>query len=276
MKVVLFCGGQGTRLRDYSEAVPKPMVRIGDRPILWYIMKYYAFFGHKEFILCLGYKSALIKEFFLKYEEWVSNDFVLSNGGGDLELFNSDIQDWKITFVDTGLHSSVGERLKAVEPHLEGEEIFLANYADGLSDLWLPDLVDSFCASDKTAGFLGVRSPQSFHISRVGDDGTVAEISLLSDSDLWINGGFFVLRREIFDYLKPGEDLVSEPFQRLIEEGALFAHRHKGFWRPMDTFKDKQALDDLYESGITPWEVWKRNPLPSGDSECDTSRRRGD
>lgn len=264
------------RLREYSEAVPKPMVRIGDRPILWYIMKYYAFFGHKEFILCLGYKGALIKEFFLNYEEWVSNDFVLTNGGGGLTLFNSDIHDWKITFVDTGLHSCVGERLRAVEPHLDGEDVFLANYADGLTDMWLPDFVEPFCKSDRTAGFLAVRSPQSFHISRVGDDGTVIDISLLSDSDLWINGGFFVLRREIFDYLKPGEDLVSEPFQRLIEQGALVAHRHDGFWRPMDTFKDKQALDDLYESGNTPWEIWKRNPPGADETECESSLPRGD
>ncbi len=190
MKVVLFCGGEGTRLREYSEAVPKPMVRIGDRPILWYIMKYYAHFGHKDFILCLGYKSAVIKEFFLKYEEWVSNDFVLSNGGGELKLFNSDIQDWNITFVDTGLHASVGERLKAVEPFLAGEEMFLANYADGLTDLWLPDMIETFQNSDQIAAFLAVRSPQSFHVARVAGDGTVTDMHLLSESDLWINGGF--------------------------------------------------------------------------------------
>jgi len=276
MKVVLFCGGQGTRLQGYSGLVPKPMVRIGHRPILWYIMKYYAFFGHKDFILCLGYRSEAIKEFFLKYEEWVSNDFVLSNGGNDLHLFNSDIQDWSITFVDTGIHASVGERLKAVEPHLEGERIFLANYADGLTDLWLPDFLESFHAADKIAGFLAVRSPQSFHITRVADDGVVEEISPLSESEHWINGGFFVLRQEIFNYLHAGEDLVSEPFQRLIEKQALVAHRHEGFWRPMDTFKDKQALDDLYESGDAPWEMWNRFPPLSETDGSESSRSTGD
>lgn len=224
MKVVLFCGGQGTRLREYSEAVPKPMVRIGDRPILWYIMKYYAYFGHKDFILCLGYKSAAIKEFFLNYDEWVSNDFVMSNGGGDLELFNRDIDEWKITFVDTGLHASIGERLAAVQPFLAGEEIFLANYADGLTDVWLPDFIDTFTNSGNIAGFIAVRSPQSFHIARVAEDNSVTEICLLSEAQHWINGGFFVLRSEIFDYLNPGEDLVAEPFQRLIQRKALTAH----------------------------------------------------
>jgi len=276
MKVVLFCGGQGTRLREYSEALPKPMVRIGDRPILWHIMKYYAHFGHKDFILCLGYKGAAIKEFFLNYDEWVSNDFVLSNGGGDLQLFNRDIDDWNITFVDTGIHSSIGERLTTVRPFLQDEEIFLANYADGLTDLWLPEFVDTFRASENIAGFIAVRSPQSFHIARVAEDSTVTEICLLSEAQHWINGGFFVLRNEIFNYLHPGEDLVAEPFQRLIEERALTAHRHDGFWRPMDTFKDKQAFDDLYESGVTPWEVWKGNPPMTTDDEGKTSRSGGD
>jgi glucose-1-phosphate cytidylyltransferase len=276
MKVVLFCGGQGTRLREYSEAVPKPMVRIGDRPILWYIMKYYAHFGHKDFILCLGYKSAAIKEFFLNYDEWVSNDFVLAAGGADIRLFNRDIDDWSITFVDTGIHASVGERLKAVQPYLEGEEVFLANYADGLTDLRLPEFIDTFRASDNVAGFIAVRSPQSFHIARVAEDGCVTEICLLSEAEHWINGGFFILRREIFDHMMPGEDLVAEPFQRLIEKKALTAHRHDGFWRPMDTFKDKQALDDLYESGIAPWEVWKRDPRVSAKEGNETSPRRGD
>ena len=275
MKVVLFCGGQGMRMRDYSEAVPKPMVRIGDRPILWNIMKYYAHFGHKDFILCLGFKGALIKEFFLNYEEWVSNDFILSNGR-ELRLFNKDIQDWKVTFVDTGLHASVGERLKAVKPFLDGEKMFLANYADGLTDLWLPDMIERFRESENIAAFLAVSSPQSFHVARIGEDDSVTDITPLSESDLWINGGFFVLRSEIFDYMRDGEELVSEPFQRLIRQKKLLAHRHMGFWRPMDTFKDKQALDEMYESGLPPWEVWKQGRHVSGSFEDDTTDPRGD
>ena len=135
MKVVLFCGGLGMRLRDYSETIPKPMVNIGYRPILWHVMKYYAHYGHKDFILCLGHRADAVKNYFLNYNECASNDFVLSGGGKNLELLNSDIHDWRITFADTGIHSNIGQRLRAVEMHLEGEEEFLANYCDGLTDL---------------------------------------------------------------------------------------------------------------------------------------------
>ena len=140
MKVVLFCGGAGMRLRGYADDVPKPMVHIGNRPILWHLMKYYAHFGHKDFILCLGYKGNVIKDYFLNYDESVSNDFVWSNGGKHIQFLNRDIDDWTITFVETGTTSNIGQRLKAVEPHLSGEEIFLANYGDGLSDASLPSL----------------------------------------------------------------------------------------------------------------------------------------
>ncbi len=138
MKVVLFCGGLGMRLRDYSESIPKPMVPVGYRPILWHVMRYYAHFGHKDFILCLGYRADVIKRYFLEYDETISNDFVISEGGKKVDLLASDIQDWKITFVDTGLNSNIGMRLKAVQPFLDGEEMFLANYSDGVSDLPLP------------------------------------------------------------------------------------------------------------------------------------------
>ena len=138
MKVVLFCGGLGTRIREASESVPKPMVQVGDRPILWHVMKYYAHFGHKDFILCLGYKADVIKNYFVNYDEFMSNDFVLSNGGKDLKVFNSDIHDWTITFADTGTNSNIGQRLKAAEKYLEGEEVFLANYSDNLTDFHLP------------------------------------------------------------------------------------------------------------------------------------------
>src|SRR6478609_5593576 len=144
MKVVLFCGGLGTRLREYSDTIPKPMVNIGHRPILWHVMKYYAHYGHKDFILCLGYKADVIKKYFLEYDECVSNDFVLSGGGKNLQLLSSDIHDWNITFVDTGLTSNIGQRLKAVQRQLEGEEMFLANYTDGLSDVPLPAVIESF------------------------------------------------------------------------------------------------------------------------------------
>jgi glucose-1-phosphate cytidylyltransferase len=256
MKVVLFCGGMGTRLRDYSESIPKPMVCVGHRPILWNVMKYYAHFGHKEFILCLGYRGDSIKNYFLNYTECISNDFTLTNGGKDIELYNNDISDWKITFADTGMTSNIGQRLKLVKKYIGDDEAFLANYSDGLSDFHLPDIIDMFNNSGKIACFLSVRPNQSFHIVDVSDDGLVNDITGLERSDIWLNGGFFVLKREIFDYIQEGDELVNEPFRRLIEKRELLTYRYDGFWASMDTFKDKQYLDDLYSKGDVPWEVW--------------------
>lgn len=261
MKVVLFCGGLGMRLREYSDTIPKPMIEIGTRPLLWHIMKYYSSFGHKEFILCLGYKGDVIKKYFLNYNECLSNNFVLSNGGKDVKLLNTDTQDWKITFLDTGLHSNIGQRLKAVEEYLEGEEIFLANYSDGLTDLPLPDYIDYFRRSKKIACFLAVKPTSSFHVVEIDDGQTVKSIRHLAESDIWMNGGFFVFRREIFRHIGHGEELIYEPFQRLIEKEELISFKYKGFWTCMDTFKDKQLLDDMCSRGDAPWEIWKRQPV---------------
>jgi glucose-1-phosphate cytidylyltransferase len=263
MKVVLFCGGLGMRLRDYSESVPKPMVPVGYRPILWHVMRYYAHFGHKDFILCLGYRADSIKQYFLKYDETISNNFVMSEGGRKVDLLTSDIQDWKITFVDTGLNSNVGMRLKAVQPYLKGEEMFLANYSDGLSDLPLPAMIDYFRGrDDAVACFVGVSPTQSFHLVGLEDGGRVRSIRHVRDIGMRINGGFFVLRGEIFDWMEQGDELVEAPFQRLAAAGKLAAYPYDGFWACMDTFKDKQLLEDLYTRGQVPWEVWKA-PGPS-------------
>jgi glucose-1-phosphate cytidylyltransferase len=258
MKVVLFCGGFGMRLRDYSDTVPKPLVPIGERPILWHLMKYYAHYGHKEFILCLGFKGAAFKDYFLNYDECMSNDFVLSDGGSRIELIDSDIDDWRITFVDTGTASCVGERLKAVEPHLRGEEVFLANYSDGLSDVALPDLIHYHQQHESIATFLAVPPVDTFHAVTFDNNGVVNNIDWISRTDAWINAGFFVFRNEIFNYIDAGEDLVGKPFQRLIERRQLRAYRHNGFFCCMDTFKQKQQLDDMQNAGNTPWAVWKK------------------
>lgn len=257
MKVVLFCGGLGTRMKEYSETIPKPMVDIGYRPLLWHLMKYYAHYGHKEFILCLGYRGDIIKKYFLNYDESLSNDFTLSKGGKTVELYNSDIEDWTITFVDTGLQSNIGQRLKAVESYLEDEDMFMANYADGLTDLCLPKYINHFQQRNKVASFVCVKSSQSFHIVSFADGDLVTEIKSVGDSDLWINGGFFIFRKEIFDYMQNGEELVQEPFVRLIKEKELIGYKYNGFWACMDTFKEKQLFDDLDAKGITPWAVWK-------------------
>jgi glucose-1-phosphate cytidylyltransferase len=258
MKVVLFCGGLGLRLRDYSENIPKPMVPIGYRPVLWHVMRYFAHFGHKEFILCLGYRGDVIKQYFLNYNECLSNDFVLSKGGKNVELVTSDIGDWKITFVDTGLRSNIGERLVKVKDFIGDDEMFLANYSDGLSDLDLTHYLNFCKERDKIATFLSVRPNLSYHAVRTGPDGIVQEIKELTQSDIRINAGFFALKKSIFNYIEAGEELVVEPFRRLIEKRQLVGYEYDGFFAAMDTLKDKQRLDDLNEAGSPPWEVWRK------------------
>lgn len=264
MKVVLFCGGLGTRLREHSDTVPKPLVNIGYRPIIWHLMRYYAYYGHKEFILCLGYRGDMIKNFFLHYDECLSNDFVLSEGGRRIETLSSDIDDWKITFVDTGMHANVGERLTAVRKHIGDDEFFLANYSDGLSDVPLDHYVDEALSRNVTASMLAVRTAQSFHSLQFDEKGLVSSIGQIADSDFWINGGFFVLRRDIFDYIEPGEELVEAPFRRLVDKKQLYSYRYGGFWSAMDTFKDKISFDRRYARGDAPWEVWRKLPNKPG------------
>lgn len=256
MKVVLFCGGQGLRLRDHEGGIPKPMVPVGSHPILWQVMRYYAHYGHKDFILCLGYKPESIKEYFLDYDERMSNDFVMADGGRRIEIFNHDIQDWSITFADTGLESSIGQRLQAVRPYLEGEERFLANYSDGITDLPLDQYIDFATEQDKVACFLSVKPTASFHVVNTDGNGKVISISPIEDAAR-INCGYFVLKQEIFDYMEPEDDLVTAPFQRLIEADQLCTMPYSGFWECMDTFKDKQKLEEMVRCGDTPWRVWQ-------------------
>jgi len=258
MKVVLFCGGLGTRLREHSDTIPKPLVNVGYRPLLWHLMRYYAHFGHKDFILALGYRGDMIREYFINYNECMSNDFVLSQGGKKVELLSRDFDDWRITFVDTGMHSNIGQRLAGVRKHVENEEMFLANYSDGLSDLDLDSYLAGFRQRGSVASFVAVRPSQSFHAVKTDDEEMVTGLEPVSASDTWVNGGFMCLRREIFDYMKPGEELVEQPFGRLIAERKLWAPRHRGFWAAMDTFKDKITFDRMEARGECPWMVWKR------------------
>ena len=252
MRVVLFCGGLGMRLRPYSEVIPKPMVTVGSRPILWHLMEYYAHFGHREFILCLGYRGEVIKRYFLDHD---------------------DLKGWSITFADTGLETTVGERLKAVERYLDDAPTFLANYADALTDLELPTYLQEFEQRGKIAAFVSVRPSHSFHVVSSDAGGLVDGIRSATDVDLWVNGGFFAFRREIFDYIGKGEELVEEPFRRLIAQGELITHRHIGFWACMDTLKDKQRFDELGARADAPWEVWRQHAAePRGGGRRDGSR----
>jgi len=256
MKVVLFCGGLGLRIRD-AENVPKPLVTIGYRPILWHVMKYYAHFGHKDFVLCLGHRGDAVKNYFLDYDECVSNDFTLSEGGKKLELKASDIHDWKITFVDTGVSSNIGQRLKAVEPYVRDEPEFLANYSDGLTNLPLPEQLEHFRRQNALASFVSVKPRISYHVVSSDASGRVTAIDDISKTNIRINGGYFIFSREIFEHIHEGEELVHEPFQRLMAKGKLTAYEYDDFWMAMDTFKDRQQLEEIYSAGRAPWEVWQ-------------------
>jgi glucose-1-phosphate cytidylyltransferase len=256
MKVVLFCGGEGLRLREHGDALPKPMTRIGYRPILWHVMRYYAHYGHRDFVLCLGYRADAIKDYFLHYDEAISNDFVLTDGN-HVEHLRTDITDWRITFADTGARTLVGGRMRAVRRYVEGEEMFLANYGDIVTDAPLDEVIDAFRSSGKVAALLATRPQYSFHVVRHEGDGEIAGIVDARDAGLWINGGYYVFRREIFDYIRGDEDLVDAPFARLIAEDQLMAFRYDGFWISMDTLKDLARLEALEETGAAPWEPWR-------------------
>ena len=266
MKVVLFCGGLGMRMRaltpdntgNTAQAgtdLPKPMVHIGgQRPLIWHIMKYY---GHKDFILCLGYRGETIKNYFLNYSEYLTNDFTLSGSAENTRLMNSDIHDWNITFIDTGINSNVGQRLYAVKDHLKDEDYFIANYADGLSDLPHDEYQAAFTKTDKTAAFVCVTPPHTNHVVNTEADGSVTSISPIRSGHIRINGGYFIFKQEIFDHMQPGEELVEAPFKRLIKAKQLYGHQYDGFWTCLDTFKEKQQLDESFLQGDTPWQVWQ-------------------
>ena len=260
MKVVLFCGGLGTRLKEYSGTIPKPMVPLGQRPIIWHIMRYYAHFGHKDFVLCLGHGGNVIKDYFLNHSDPSPNDFTLLGGERLVRRFRREDGDWTIALVDTGAESIIGERLVAVRELVENDDMFLANYSDGLTDLDLRCQVARFRKNDAIGSVLLVRpTNHSFHFARVNGRQLMTEIVSMDKTDLWINGGFFIFRREIFDYIQKGEELVEQPFERLVEKRGLIGHRHPGFWCSMDTYKDKKLLDDLHARGDRPWEVWQRS-----------------
>lgn len=274
MKVVLFCGGMGLRMREASETLPKPMVPLGNRPIIWHLMKYYAHYGHRDFIFCLGHKSQSFKEYFLNYNEFVSNDFTISDGGRRVELLRRDMADWRLTFLETGIDANIGERLLQAREHLVDEPMFLANYADGLTDCHLPTIVDLLRQRPSSVGaFMVARPSTSFHFVETDPDGTVRGLRDVAEADLWVNAGYFALRPAVFDHIRPGEELVLQPFDRLIAEQRLVAHAHRGFWRGCDTFKDLQTLETLMARGRAPWEVW-RTVAGSGDQTVSAAAAR--
>ena len=264
MKVVLFCGGLGTRIREYSESIPKPMIPIGPQPILWHIMQYYSHYGHRDFVLCLGYKAGVVKDYFLNYKQTVAADCVtVSNFGRKVEILGDRPPDWRVTLMDTGIWRNIGGRLMAVRHVVEREEMFLANYSDGLTDAPLPEMIERFRKSGKLGCFMAVHPPFSFHLAEFEGDDTIARFRSSQQADIWINGGYFIFRSEIFEFMREGEELVLEPFNRLMEKGLLMAYKHEGFWRAMDTLRDRQMLEEMVERGDMPWrrsvDSWRRS-----------------
>jgi glucose-1-phosphate cytidylyltransferase len=250
------------RMRDGVSDLPKPMHQVGPRPLIWHVMRYYAHFGYTDFVLCLGYGAHHIKDFFLNYDETASNDFVLHRG--EVELLARDIQDWNITFVHTGLDSPIGERLRRVRSLVEGEEMFLANYADVLTDAPLDDMVAKFRASDAVGGLMAVPPQSAFHCVDVGEDGVIESISSLQQLPLWENGGYLMFRPEVFDHLTEGCDLIEDVCAPLAKQGRMLAYRYRGFWQPADTVKERTALEAAYQGGTRPWMLWEapdRDPL---------------
>jgi glucose-1-phosphate cytidylyltransferase len=256
MKVVLFCGGMGLRMRGFTQALPKPMVLLGGRPVLWHLMSYYAHYGHKDFILCLGYKGEAIRDFFEDTDEWLA--LHAAGSPADARAIQREIADWNITFVDTGANANIGDRLQAVRRLVEKEDAFFANYSDGVTTCPVPHLLQQFRRTDAVASMLVCRPSTSFHFVSTCGKGVVTGISELGNTDLWVNAGFFVLRPQIFDFMRPGDELVEAPFARLIEAGKLAAHRYDGFWRCVDTPKDLAAMEALRTEGGGPWEIWRK------------------
>ena len=259
MKVVLFCGGLGLRMRSSEHSVPKPMMPIGHRPVLWHVMRYFAHFGHTEFILALGFGGQAVKEYFLNYDETASNDFVLAKGGEQVIPLSTDISDWRITFVDTGLETAIGERLRRVRPYLDDDEVFLANYGDVLTDAPMDQIVNDFLATNAVGSLLAVKPQDSFHVVDIGPDSRITAFTPVADMAMRINGGYFVLRQEIFDYLNEGEDLVMHAGVRAAQEGRFLAVPYDGFWAPMDTLKERAALEERYHTGSSPWMLWRKD-----------------
>jgi glucose-1-phosphate cytidylyltransferase len=223
-------------------------------------MRYYAHFGHTEFILCLGFGAKSVKDYFLEYRETESNDFVLSNGGTSIEMLESDISDWRITFVDTGIDTPIGERLRRVRPHIGDDEVFLANYGDVLTDAPMNDIISDFLETDAAGTLLAVKPQDSFHVVQIQDGNKVTGLEAVADMAMRINGGYFVLRQSIFEYLNEDEDLVMNACVRAAADGRMLAVPYDGFWAPMDTLKERTALEVLYSGGQSPWALWRKEP----------------
>lgn len=255
MKVVILCGGMGTRLREETEFKPKAMIEIGGRPILWHIMKIYSAYGFNDFILCLGYKQHVIREYFLNYE-YMSNDFTINLRSERKVLHHKrHNENWNVTLVDTGNESKKGTRIKRIEPYVEGEH-FMVTYGDGVANINIKGLLDFHLKEGSVATFTGVHPISRFATAEMDGGGRIVGWEEKKKLEGYINGGFFVLGRKVFEYLGDDCELEEEPMKRLAQEGRLGMYRHEGFWHCMDTYRDYLLLDNLWCSEKAPWKIW--------------------
>ena len=257
MKVVILAGGLGTRISEESHLKPKPMIEIGGRPILWHIMKYYSEFGFHDFVICLGYKQYVVKEFFADYFLHTS-DVTIDLANNKMEVHNNYAEPWKVTLVDTGLNTMTGGRVKRIQPYI-GNEPFMLTYGDGVCNVDLKGLVDFHKSHGKTATITTVSIDQQKGVLDIGPDNTIRSFREKAASDgAIINGGFMVLNPEVFSYLKDDTTVFEqEPMTRLAAEGQLMSFYHDGFWQCMDTQREMQLLETLWQSGNAPWKIWK-------------------
>jgi glucose-1-phosphate cytidylyltransferase len=256
--VIILCGGKGSRLREETEYKPKPLVDVGGKPILWHIMKGYAHHGFNKFILCLGYKGHMIKEFFLNYE-YMSYDFMMNTKTKERKIFDSrnSREEWDIIFADTGKDTNTGGRIKKVKKYVPNE-IFMATYGDGLSDVNIESLLDFHIRQKKMATITGFHPRTKYGQVNIGERGEITSFQEKPSLADYINGGFFVFDRRFFGYLKEDSVLEREPFERLVEEQQLGLYKHEGFWFAVDTYKDYLEINGMYESGTTPWMIWRK------------------
>lgn len=257
MKVVILAGGFGTRISEESHLKPKPMIEIGEKPILWHIMKHYSQYGYNEFIICLGYKQYVVKEFFADYFLHTS-DVTFDLVNNSMKVHNNYSEPWKVTLIDTGLNTMTGGRVKRIRDYV-GNEPFMLTYGDGVSDINLKELEEFHRAHGKTATISAVNIGQRFGVLELDSDGQIHSFREKNDSDGGvINGGFMVLNPEVFDYIE-GDATVfeKEPLENLAKNGELMAYHHNGFWKCMDTQRDKMQLEEMWASGSAPWKTWE-------------------
>lgn len=260
MKVVILCGGQGTRLREETEYRPKPMVPVGNNPIIWHIMKTYSHYGFKEFILCLGYKGEIIKDYFRNYH-WMTSDVTLQLGSQPNVEFHGhhDEEDWRVTLCDTGQETMTGSRIKKIRKYIGEDKHFFVTYGDGVGDIDIRKLHDFHQNHGKVLTVSAVHVPGRFGEIDLAQDGHVRRFREKPRvTGGRISGGYFVASRAIFDYIDDGTDVVFEqqPLRRVVEKGELMAYSHDGFWQPMDTYAEYLYLNKLWDSGQAPWKVW--------------------